>query len=248
MIYAPSEPCPFAQIKIDVSAHAKIFTAQKPLGNEALMMLQWVLMLQALACDIIPQTPSVYTYYYYIIRFKMGPFRNIYIYVASFVCHVWSWCLVFQGRLVYEVVGRLQAPYFFGLDNSTARISVIRDLLNTDIDTRYEVSSTYLLMSACIFLRVSFPPPPPWYNCCGWIGIKNQLSAIIFLRNVLTQSIYLNSYSVVNHLSVCFFVCVLTKCILSRCNNDRLFITIVLAFTVFWQNVFCPDIIMIDYL
>ena len=87
----PSKPRPFAQIKIYASAHAKIFTAQRPLGNESLVALQWVFMLQALACDILPQTPSKYTYY--IIRFKMGPFRNIYMWrVLSSMCEVGVWC------------------------------------------------------------------------------------------------------------------------------------------------------------
>lgn len=48
---------------------------------------------------------------------------------------------------MYGVVGSLNAPFYFGVDNSSGEVAVINDL-KTDIRQQYDVSIT-VLFSLC---------------------------------------------------------------------------------------------------
>lgn len=48
---------------------------------------------------------------------------------------------------MYGVVGSLNAPFYFGVDNSSGEVAVINDL-KTDIRQQYDVSIT-VLCSLC---------------------------------------------------------------------------------------------------
>lgn len=54
---------------------------------------------------------------------------------------------MFQGVLVYEAVGRFEAPFYFQVHNETARVSIRTNQLLTDTATRYEVSPDCLVFS-----------------------------------------------------------------------------------------------------
>ena len=45
----------------------------------------------------------------------------------------------FQGQIRYGVIGYLNAPFFFGVNNATGVVSIRNDL-KTDIQRQYEVS------------------------------------------------------------------------------------------------------------
>lgn len=50
---------------------------------------------------------------------------------------------------MYGVVGSLNAPFYFGVDNSSGEVAVINDL-KTDIRQQYDVSITVtVLFSLC---------------------------------------------------------------------------------------------------
>lgn len=74
----------------------------------------------------------------------------IYICIDILFCHAhWlkDWPYTFQGQIVYGVVGSLNAPFYFGVDNSSGEVAVINDL-KTDIRQQYDVSIT-VLCSLC---------------------------------------------------------------------------------------------------
>ena len=51
----PSKPCPFAQIKIDASAHARIFTARKyTFGNRSFKLLNASMSLAVILFIVLP--------------------------------------------------------------------------------------------------------------------------------------------------------------------------------------------------
>lgn len=54
-----------------------------------------------------------------------------------------DWLYTFQGQIVYGVVGSFNAPFYFGVDNSSGEVAIINDL-KTDIRQQYDVSSTFL--------------------------------------------------------------------------------------------------------
>lgn len=54
-----------------------------------------------------------------------------------------DWPYTFQGQIVYGVVGSFNAPFYFGVDNSSGEVAIINDL-KTDIRQQYDVSSTFL--------------------------------------------------------------------------------------------------------
>lgn len=55
-----------------------------------------------------------------------------------------DWLYTFQGQIVYGVVGSFNAPFYFGVDNSSGEVAIINDL-KTDIRQQYDVSSTFSL-------------------------------------------------------------------------------------------------------
>lgn len=94
---------------------------------------------------------------------KYEQHRELFIYVSTccFAMHIdllKDWPYTFQGQIVYGVVGSFNAPFYFGLDNSSGEVAIINDL-KTDIRQQYDVSSTVLfsLSGHALYMTVLLP-------------------------------------------------------------------------------------------
>lgn len=76
-----------------------------------------------------------------------------------------DWLYTFQGQIVYGVVGSFNAPFYFGVDNSSGEVAIINDL-KTDIRQQYDVSSTFLfrLSGHVLYMYIHYYHIHRWIN------------------------------------------------------------------------------------